>query len=124
MDTQVDKSLDDTVTERRPEIYLMVMSGPEDGRIFPLAKESTSIGRLDSNDVALMLDPFVSRAHARVTREGERFLISDLDSKFGTDVDGVKVPPGGKSELRHESMIRVGETLLVFRTAEKRGSQP
>lgn len=122
MDTQADNILDDTVAERRPETYLMVMSGPEDGRIFPLAKESTSIGRLDSNDVALMLDPVVSRAHARVTREGERFLISDLDSKFGTDVDGVKVAPGGKSELRPESMIRVGETLLVFRAAAGRGT--
>jgi pSer/pThr/pTyr-binding forkhead associated (FHA) protein len=122
MDTQVDKILDDTVAERRPEVYLMVMSGPEDGRIFPLAKESTSIGRLETNDVALMLDPVVSRSHARVAREGERFLISDLDSKFGTDVDGVKVQPGGKSELRPESMIRIGETLLVFRTAAGRGT--
>jgi pSer/pThr/pTyr-binding forkhead associated (FHA) protein len=123
MEAQLEKFLEETVqADRRPDVYVMVMSGPEDGRIFPVTKESVTVGRLDTNEVALGLDPVVSRNHARVTREGDRHFIADLNSKFGTEVDGERVPAGGKKELRRESLIRVGETLLVFRAAAPAGN--
>lgn len=120
MEAQMEKFLEDTLhADRPPEVCLMIMNGPEDGRIFPLIKDSIAIGRLDTNEVPLVLDPVVSRNHARVTREGGRFLIADLNSRYGTEVDGVKIEAGGKRELRHGSTIQIGETLLEFRTAKK-----
>jgi pSer/pThr/pTyr-binding forkhead associated (FHA) protein len=119
MATELDKLLEETVqTGPHPPVHLMVMNGPEDGRIFPLTKDSTTIGRLDSNDVALCLDPVVSRSHARILREGDRFFVVDLNSKFGSEVNGVRIDGGGRKELSQDCMIRIGETMLRFRLTD------
>jgi pSer/pThr/pTyr-binding forkhead associated (FHA) protein len=116
MEIELDRLLDETVhPAAAPAVFLMVMSGPEDGRFFPLAKDTSQIGRLDTNEIPLALDPVVSRAHALVTREGDRYFISDLGSKFGTVIDGRSVGPRERVELRHGSTIVIGETALEFR---------
>lgn len=117
MEMQLDRFLDETAHPGRmaAAAFLMVMNGPEDGRIFPVTKDTVQIGRLDSNDVPLPLDPVVSRAHARLIREGDRHFICDLSSRFGTTVDGANVGSGERVELRHRSAIVVGETTLEFR---------
>jgi pSer/pThr/pTyr-binding forkhead associated (FHA) protein len=118
MDTQLDKFLEGSVIGPRDEPRLMVMNGPEDGRIFLLGKEATTLGRADGNQVPLLLDPVVSRAHARVTHEDDGFYLEDLDSRYGTELDGVRLRPGDKRLLRPNSSILVGETVLAFRTSQ------
>jgi pSer/pThr/pTyr-binding forkhead associated (FHA) protein len=97
--------------------HLMVMNGPEDGRIFGITKNPVDIGRLPSNEVALTLDPTVSRLHARLFQDQGTYFLEDLQSMHGTEVDGVKIT--GKTTLHPESGILIGETLLVFRVPHK-----
>src|SRR5947209_912554 len=90
---------------------------------FILQKESNLLGRSDpqSNifpevDLA-RFDPEtkVSRRHARIWREGETFLIEDLDSVNGTVInDAMRLAPRQPRVLESGDKLRLGETTLHF----------
>lgn len=114
MDTNLEKLLEETAPhEELAKDRLIIMNGPEDGRIFPLDRDLTTIGRLDGMEIALFFDLTVSRTHARILREGASYFIEDMKSRFGTQVDGIRIQ--GKHPLCDGNMIQVGETLLGLR---------
>jgi len=82
-------------------------------RPYPLAKDALSIGRLDSCDVVLS-DAGVSRRHAEVRREGDEWVIVDLDSTNGTAVNGRTVR---RHRLAQGDRIEIGETTIEFHGA-------
>jgi len=57
-------------------------------------------------------DPWMSRAHARLTRFAGHFWVIDLDSKNGVSVAGA---PCKKADLGDASEIEIGQTLFYFR---------
>jgi hypothetical protein len=59
-------------------------------RVWPLQPSVTTIGRSDDCDVVLA-DREVSRQHAQVRHEGDRYVLVDLGSKNGTFLNGVRV---------------------------------
>ncbi len=73
-----------------PQYRLVVRQGPVPGQIFELNKPVISIGRDISNDLVIN-DAEVSRKHAKMTLEGDRYLIEDLDSTNGTYIDGQRL---------------------------------
>jgi serine phosphatase RsbU (regulator of sigma subunit)/pSer/pThr/pTyr-binding forkhead associated (FHA) protein len=79
---------------------------------FPLGRLRITIGRSARNDVCIP-DPFASRVHAEVRREGDAYILQDLGSANGTIYNGNRVEsalaltPGGR--------IQIGETEIVFR---------
>jgi len=79
-------------------------------RPYPLAKDALSIGRLDSCDIVLS-DSGVSRRHAEVRREGDEWVIVDLNSTNGTVVNGQAVR---RHRLSQGDRIEVGETTIEF----------
>jgi serine/threonine-protein kinase len=90
---------------------------------FVLQKESNLLGRSDpqSNifpEVDLSkfdLETKVSRRHARIWREGETFLIEDLNSVNGTVInDAVRLAPRQPRVLESGDKLRLGETTLHF----------
>jgi phosphoserine phosphatase RsbU/P len=70
----------------------------------PLDRESTSIGRSQGQDVMLS-DPCVSRQHALILREGDRYTIVDRSSTHGTFVNSVRV---GRSVLQFNDVLQMG----------------
>jgi hypothetical protein len=67
------------------------------GHTFNIVKELTKVGRggpVNWVDVTLLTSRDVSREHCQIRRDGagNQFFIKDL-SKFGTWVDGTRVPP-------------------------------
>ena len=52
--------------------------------------------------------PTVSRRHARVVRDGQRFFIEDLNSSNGTQVDGAEIEPFSLREISPGCTIRLG----------------
>lgn len=100
--------------------WLAVISGIRAGRLFPLDPRGTVVGRDAQNDIILD-DSAVSRQHAKLRREPgarkntEQFYIYDLGSSNGTFVNDKKVV---RKALDDGDRIRIGETLLVFKTAE------
>ena len=90
---------------------------------FELQKENNLVGRSDPHsnifpEVDLSkFDPEtkVSRRHARIWREGETFLIEDLNSVNGTVInDSVRLAPRQPRVLESGDKLRLGETTLHF----------
>jgi pSer/pThr/pTyr-binding forkhead associated (FHA) protein len=86
-----------------PSYRLVVRQGPIPGQIFELNKPEISIGRDISNDFVIN-DAEVSRKHAKMTLEGDRYTIEDLDSTNGTYVDGQR--------LIGPHLLAVGEIIM------------
>jgi phosphoserine phosphatase RsbU/P len=72
--------------------------------------DSLVIGRSSSSDLPLP-DRFLSRHHARIFRDGERYLVEDLGSRNGTLLNGetVAVP----SSLSPGDVIRISSSVLT-----------
>ena len=72
---------------------IQIVQGPSAGRIYPLDRRMTLIGRWKGCDVILDLET-VSKRHAVVERSASGYFLSDVASLAGTHVDGrpIKAP--------------------------------
>lgn len=94
---------------------LIVKKGEEATEEFLLEGEVVGIGRSEGNDI-LLSDLSVSRRHARVTREGERWFLEDLGSSNGTFIEGRKIE---KEELIPGTEFRIGKFSITFEEKKK-----
>ena len=78
---------------------------------FPLGRLRITLGRSARNDLCIP-DPFASRVHAEVRREGEEYFLQDLGSANGTLYNGGSVE--GTVPLTSGGRIQIGETEIVF----------
>src|SRR6266542_3608147 len=69
------------------------------------------IGRSEQSDIALA-DPGVSRNHARIIREGDDFIVEDLRSTNGTEVNG---QPIRRRRLADGDVVKLANSTLQFR---------
>jgi hypothetical protein len=98
---------------------LTVTRGERKGEVFPLSAESSiSIGRAQANDVVLD-DASVSSQHCRIRPEPGGFVVHDMKSTNGTQVNG---RPIDRHRLAEGDVIQVGETSLQYRRERKRGA--
>lgn len=101
--------------EKAPVLgWLVIMKGKRRGSDFRIDKDSVTIGREGSCDVALD-DDTASREHSRIKKEGDRFEVIDLGSANGTFLNRKKVQ---RHKLKDGDVIKVGETLLLFKEAK------
>src|SRR5215204_4287736 len=78
---------------------------------FPLGRLRITIGRSARNDLCIP-DPFASRVHAEVRREGDGYLLQDLGSANGTLYNGATVE--GAIHLTAGGRIQIGETEIIY----------
>ncbi|MGI8759902.1 MAG: FtsK/SpoIIIE domain-containing protein, partial [Jatrophihabitantaceae bacterium] len=97
-------------------LRLHVVGGPDAGRILPLPRGATVLGRGSECDLALD-DPGVSRRHAEIRVSGNGLTLRDLGSANGTRVDGARVP-AGEVALPPGALIRVGDSFAWVVAAE------
>lgn len=95
--------------KQKPEIKvkLSVLSGPHAGQVFQLSKVPFQIGRGPENDVVLLNDPQISRAHAQISLLDRDLEILNLSQKNTLLVDGENVQ---KWKLISNSVFVVGES--------------
>lgn len=93
---------------------LTCLTGLDAGRIFPLADAQTDIGRGAHADLPIR-DRTVSRAHARILRDGPTFTVSPLNSQNGVFLNGQRVDRA--QPLGEGDVIELGQTLLRFQAA-------
>jgi hypothetical protein len=102
---------------------LLIERGSSVGTEFRLTSEESYIGRWDADngifpDVDLdTQDPEakVSRRHARIIRENNRYAVEDLGSTNGTFINrGRRLIPGNRQQLSDGDEIIVGKTFLRF----------
>lgn len=106
-----------TTTEetRQDGPHLILQDADGEDTTIPLTAKGISIGRRTSNDLQL-LDPTVSREHAKVGSDDSGHWIEDLDSTHGTFVNDIRVR---RQTLHHNDRLRLGKAsnkTLIFRT--------
>ena len=69
-----------------------------------------AIGRDETAEV-IIEDETLSRRHFLIWRQGNKYLLKDLNSQNGTWVDG---KPAQQALLRNNDCIRAGHTLFLF----------
>lgn len=89
---------------------LEVVRGNLAERIHFLKPRSYTIGRARVNDLS-MVEPSISKAHARIAWENGVFTVEDLGSLHGVYVNAVKV---SKTELTPGSLLQMGNVTLKF----------
>jgi hypothetical protein len=100
-----------TAGERAPADLLVVEphdTGYEVGERIPLLRSST-IGRLQDNTV-VMDDMLVSGEHARLRWNGKGWVLEDLNSTNGTEVNG--------HEVKGTTAIQPGDTIGLGRVVK------
>ncbi len=79
-------------------LKLFFLNGDNKGKSLEFQENTIDIGRLPDNDIQIM-DKTVSRKHARITREDNKYIIRDLGSKNGTFLKGRQLIPDIDYEL-------------------------
>jgi hypothetical protein len=102
------------VRSRRPRppasLTLLSATGAA-SQTYPLDDSEVSIGRSEQSTIALA-DPGVSRNHARIIREGDDFIVEDLRSTNGTEVNG---QPIRRRRLADGDVVKLANSTLQFR---------
>jgi len=69
------------------------------------------VGRAPTVDIVIV-DPYVSRRHAKIYFEDGKWWIEDLGSTNGTLLNNDYIPKGEKRELHDGDVITLGQTRL------------
>jgi hypothetical protein len=96
-----------TETGTPPEEAFLMLQGR---RHFPLTANEVTIGRLLENDLVID-NPHVSRRHALIRLERDRYTLYDLKSTAGTTVNGRLT---ARTTLRPGDLITVGDVEIVY----------
>jgi predicted component of type VI protein secretion system len=54
-------------------------------------------------------DQRISRRHIEITSQNGKFFITDLDSRNGTFLDTLKLPPNQPTPLNSATVVRLGQ---------------
>ena len=88
-----------------------IISGSLQGRHFALKEKSALIGRGSTNDIQIN-ESSVSRKHAKIFKDGDKYFIEDLRSKNGTWINGNAVEIGERLEVQEGIPIALGNILI------------
>ena len=94
---------------------LLITSGEQAGKHFPLANRTLSAGRDSARDIQI-LDPKVSRKHFLISRSGDNYALAPVKSLNGVFVNGTEI--ADEVVLQDRDKIAVGDTTLRFRVGD------
>lgn len=83
-----------------------------------LRQDVTTFGRSDSCSVVIPL-PTVSRVHARITLQQDRYVLSDAGSANGTFVNGERIQQSHRLSSGDEIWLGTSEVTLAFTDLEE-----
>lgn len=100
--TQISSSAE--LLHPRDRYVLLRLDGVNAGKIWPVQKGPSTVGRTTSSELQLD-DGGVSRQHAKITWNGRVHVLEDLESRNGTFLRGERVR---RSELADGDLIQFG----------------
>ncbi|MGE5370550.1 MAG: FHA domain-containing protein [Solirubrobacterales bacterium] len=108
----------------RPRAFLIIESGEpfEADHMISIDRDEVLLGRAwqaHRPDVSFT-NPYISKLHASIQREGSVYTITDLNSKHGTTVNGTAIPALQPLPLRYGDRIGLarGAAELRFHLAD------
>lgn len=97
-------------TQKIPQAALLLKEESGPSRVYRLVA-TNGIGRAPDNDIQIV-KPGISRTHATVNLQDQRFMVRDLDSQNGTFVNGKRV---STHQLSDGDLVDVGTVQFEFR---------
>jgi diguanylate cyclase (GGDEF)-like protein len=98
-------------SQRTIQAYLIVLTGPEVGKMYKLEQDELTLGRAQNVELRIN-DAGVSRAHAKVSRDpAGGIFIEDLGSANGTHLNGERLAT--RQQLRDGDKITLGSTTIL-----------
>ncbi len=101
-------SITGLVGKKPKKAYLFFLSGPMQGRLFPLSEGTTLLGRGQECDIVIK-DDRVSRKHLKLNLSSEKAVMEDLKSTNGTFVNGEKIK---HRTLRQNDKVHISPTTI------------
>lgn len=98
-------------SRRRQRALLFVLTGRQQGAVFPLHAAEVDLGR-DASRTVNLHDEAISREHARIVRRDDYLYLEDARSTNGTFLN--EEPVVGALRLEDGDHVRVGNTILRF----------
>jgi transcriptional regulator with GAF, ATPase, and Fis domain len=89
---------------------LVAIAGKFQGTVLSIPDSPAIIGR-ESSATLCLPDPSVSRRHSQIEKDGDQFVLTDLDSLNGTFVNDVPVK---RRALEHGDRVRIGDSQFLF----------
>ncbi len=96
-------------------ITLRVLDGADRGRVYNDLELPITIGREEGNEIQLN-DERISRFHAKLQRDHDQIVLTDLESTNGTKVNGEEVQI---RILRFGDLVSLGRSVLLFGSREQ-----
>ena len=81
----------------------------------PLQKLPITVGKMAGAVDLVLNDQSVSRLHARISRDGNRFFITDLNSTNGTFRNGMRLEPNASEIIEPGDEIGIGKLKFIYR---------
>ncbi len=81
----------------------------------PLQKLPITVGKMAGAVDHVLNDQSVSRLHARISRDGNRFFITDLNSTNGTFRNGMRLEPNASEIIEPGDEIGIGKLKFIYR---------
>ena len=94
---------------------------PEEGLVHVLTQQETTIGRALNNDIVLM-DPTVSREHARLVLDRDGWHVVNLTAKNIVRVNNRQVPGGSSLPMKSQDLLILGSTMLQLLAPQTPGA--
>jgi pSer/pThr/pTyr-binding forkhead associated (FHA) protein len=104
-----------------PKFVLEIMEGPDAGKVCELGDKPVMLGRAQTCDVVIASEK-ASNSHAQVAREGDNWVLRDLASTNGTNLNGATI--SAPQVLAPGAKIDIGRVVLVFRQAGAAAAAP
>ncbi len=95
--------------------WMLVRSGPLQGKQFIIHRAVTSVGSSPRTDLYLFKDSSIEPDHALLRIQGGRCQIEDQDTASGTFVNGARVV---RQVLHSGDLVVIGTTVLEFSMRE------
>lgn len=101
------------------EAHLTVVCGATVGAVHGALASGVVLGRAEGAapgaELLGLVDPWISRRHARLHAEAGAWRLTDLGGRNRAYVDGHPLESDGSVVLADGALLRLGDTLLVFR---------
>lgn len=81
----------------------------------PLQKLPLTVGKMAGAVDLVLNDQSVSRLHARISRDGNRFFVTDLNSTNGTFRNGMRLEPNASEIIEPGDEIGIGKLKFIYR---------
>ena len=125
-DDRTERQDDSAAPAARPPAsaaHLCVIHGVAPAATFGIDRGGAVLGRASEPTIATiaLADPRMSRRHAEIRASAAGYTLRDLGSRNGGYLDGASFAPEATVPLADGAVIRLGESLFVFRVGEADG---